>query len=101
MNTLGHYHNYFLQPGQAVRAIVQSIFLRCLWVNFANAKHGLILLLSFPAGVTGSAGGQRSKRERQGRVQRRPVLGQSGQPRDNRDPASRLDFEPGQRDETT
>ncbi len=27
----GHWHNYFLQLGQAVRASVQSIFLRCLW----------------------------------------------------------------------
>ncbi len=26
----GHWHNYFLQLGQAVRASVQSIFLRCL-----------------------------------------------------------------------
>jgi hypothetical protein len=26
----GHGHNYFLQLGQAVRASVQSIFLRCL-----------------------------------------------------------------------
>ncbi len=27
----GHWHNYFLQLGQAVRVSVQSIFLRCLW----------------------------------------------------------------------
>jgi hypothetical protein len=27
----GHWHNYFLQLGQAVWASVQSIFLRCLW----------------------------------------------------------------------
>ena len=29
----GHWHNYFLQLGQAVRASVQSIFLRCLWTR--------------------------------------------------------------------
>ncbi len=27
----GHWHNYFLQLGQAVWASVQYIFLRCLW----------------------------------------------------------------------
>ncbi len=29
----GHWHNYFLQLGQVVRASVQSIFLRCLWCD--------------------------------------------------------------------
>ncbi len=28
----GHWHNYFLQLGQAVWASVQSIFHRCLWL---------------------------------------------------------------------
>ena len=34
----GHWHNYFLQLGQAVRASVQSIFLRCLWVAFTLSQ---------------------------------------------------------------
>ena len=34
----GHWHNYFLQLGQAVRASVQSIFLRCLWVSSAPER---------------------------------------------------------------
>jgi hypothetical protein len=33
----GHWHNYFLQLGQAVWASVQSIFPRCLW--FKSCPH--------------------------------------------------------------
>ncbi len=35
-----HWHNYFQQPGQAVRASAQSIFLRCLWLQLHGRLNG-------------------------------------------------------------
>jgi hypothetical protein len=35
----GHWHNYFLQLGQAVRASIQSIFLRCLWFMITDHQQ--------------------------------------------------------------
>ncbi len=46
----GHWHNYFLQPWQAVQASAQSIFLWCLWMTYLPLIHRFlqkIILLKF------------------------------------------------------
>ncbi len=42
-----YWHNYFLQPGQAVLTIAQTIFFRCLWVpSFFSVTRGATISLS-------------------------------------------------------